>query len=81
MTCAIYYSTFYGSTQQYAEELAARLGTTAQPLPAPDSVPGDAGPLVVLAPAHGPVNNGAKFLQQFPTPSSPRAPRAWSRWA
>lgn len=69
MTCAIYYSTYYGSTQQYAEELASRLGTAAEPLPSsPSAVAAEpaAGPLVVLAPAHGPLHDGAKFLQQLP---------------
>ena len=69
MTCAIYYSTYYGSTQQYAEELASRLGTTAEPLPSPSVVTAgaDAGPIVVLAPAHGPLHDGVKFLQQLPS--------------
>lgn len=68
MTCAIYYSTYYGSTQQHAEELGRRLEVGVDKLPAPSDVPADpgAGPIVVLAPAHGPMHDGVKFLQQLP---------------
>lgn len=67
MTCAIYYATYYGSTQQYAEALAARLGATAEALPDPKLVPvaADAGPIVVLAPAHGPKNDGVAFIKKL----------------
>ena len=31
--CTILYASFYGSTKEYADELAKRLGTTAEPIP------------------------------------------------
>lgn len=62
---SIYYATYYGSTQQYAEELARRVGATAAPLPSPDDVSADPaeGPIVVLAPAHGPMHDGVKLVK------------------
>ncbi|MCG7254918.1 flavodoxin domain-containing protein [Corynebacterium hadale] len=64
----IYFSSVYGSTKQYAEELARRLGTTAQEIPDSAEVPDDAaeGPIIVLAPAHGPMNAAAKFVKSLP---------------
>lgn len=64
----IYFSSVYGSTRQYAGELARRLGTTAQEIPDPAEVPASAeeGPIVVLAPAHGPMNAAAKFAKALP---------------
>ncbi|MEH0147898.1 flavodoxin domain-containing protein [Corynebacterium sp. Q4381] len=60
MACTVLYSSFYGSTQQYAEALAARLGTTAKQLE--QGVP-LSGPTVILAPAHGPMHDGVKYLK------------------
>lgn len=60
MSCTIFYSSVYGSTREYAEELAARVGTTAQPIPATEPALAS-GPVVILAPAHGPMNDAAKF--------------------
>lgn len=67
--CNIYYASYYGSTQQYADALAQRLGTVAQQLPAPSAVSADAsaGPIVVLAPAHGPMHDGVKFVLALDT--------------
>ena len=64
----IYFSSVYGSTKQYAEELARRLGTTAQEIPDPAEMPDDAaeGPIIALAPAHGPMNAAAKFAKSLP---------------
>lgn len=64
----IYFSSVYGSTKQYAEELARRLGTTAQEIPDPAEVPDAAAnrPIIVLAPAHGPMNAAAKFAKSLP---------------
>lgn len=47
----IYYSTVYGSTREYAEELASLLDDSAQPIPS--SPPQVDGPVVVLSPIHG----------------------------
>ena len=64
----IYFSSVYGSTKQYAQELARRLGTTAQEIPDPAEVADDAteGPIIALAPAHGPMNAAAKFAKALP---------------
>lgn len=62
--CHIHYASYYGSTRQYADALAGRLGAVAEQIPAPSSVSSDAtaGPIVVLAPAHGPMHDGVKFV-------------------
>ena len=60
----IYYSTVYGSTREYAEELASLLDDTAQPIPS--SPPEIDGPVVVLSPIHGPSHAGAKFVKSLP---------------
>ena len=64
--CTILYASFYGSTKEYADELAKRLGTTAEPIPDADFTP--EGPIVVLAPIHGPNNPGASFIRKLPDP-------------
>lgn len=64
--CTILYASFYGSTKEYADELAKRLGTTAEPIPDADFNP--EGPIVVLAPIHGPNNPGASFIGKLSTP-------------
>ncbi|MCH6196418.1 flavodoxin domain-containing protein [Corynebacterium mastitidis] len=65
MTQVLYQST-YGATRRYAEALARRLGTTAEPLDDPARPPGpgdaaDAGPLVVLSPVLGPTIAAASY--------------------
>lgn len=60
MTCTVLYSSYYGSTQQYAEALAARLGVMARGMTEGASI---SGPTVLLAPAHGPMHDGVKFLK------------------
>ena len=62
MSCTILYSTYYGSTKQYAEVLAERLNTTAQQIP---NQPALTGPTVILAPAHGPLHDGVKLIKQL----------------
>lgn len=69
----IFYATFYGSTQQYADELARRLGTSARAIPEQAEL---TGPTVVLAPIHGPVSAGASFLRQQPLEVLERYPVA-----
>lgn len=55
----------YGSTRQYAENLATRLGTRALSFAEADTAlqdnPGT--PVVVLSPVHGPSNLGADFIK------------------
>ena len=63
MTTVLYESA-YGSTREYAEALAARLGTTAQPLATADpaALRGSTQPLVVLSYVHGPSVPAASFV-------------------
>ncbi len=58
----------YGSTREYAEELAARLGT--QALAFADAraalVADTEAAVIVLGPVHGPSNPGAEFIKSTP---------------
>ena len=68
---SVLYTTFYGSTRQYAEALAARLGTVARELPATLEATG--GPVVVLSPVHGPSHPGVRFIKSLPAIERPLA--------
>ena len=68
---SVFYTTFYGSTRQYAEALAARLGTVARELPATLEATG--GPVVVLSPVHGPSHPGVRFIKSLPAIERPLA--------
>lgn len=68
---SVFYTTFYGSTRQYAEALAARLGTVARELPATLDATG--GPVVVLSPVHGPSHPGVHFIKSLPAIDRPLA--------
>ncbi|MCZ9292493.1 flavodoxin domain-containing protein [Corynebacterium lehmanniae] len=68
---SVFYTTFYGSTRQYAEALAARLGTVARELPATLEATG--GPVVVLSPVHGPSHPGVRFIKSLPAIDRPLA--------
>ncbi|MDK8878746.1 flavodoxin domain-containing protein [Corynebacterium sp. MSK008] len=68
---SVFYTTFYGSTRQYAEELAGRLGTVARELPATLDATG--GPVVVLSPVHGPSHPGVRFIKSLPAIDRPLA--------
>lgn len=65
MACSIYYDTVYGSTREYAEALGERLGVGTAGLDHPEQVEAD-GPVVVLAPIHGPNHTGASFVRSLP---------------
>ena len=67
---SVFYATFYGSTRQYAEALAGRLGTVARELPATLDAAG--GP-VVLSPVHGPSHPGVRFIKSLPAIDRPLA--------
>ncbi|MFP7366421.1 flavodoxin domain-containing protein [Corynebacterium callunae] len=58
------YETTYGSTREYAEELAARLGVASlsfkEAAAALNQDP--TAPVIVLSPVHGPMHPGAKFV-------------------
>ena len=58
------FESVYGSTRQYAEELATRCGVEAVPLDQASARLGadPQAPLVVLSPVYGPLNAGAKFI-------------------
>ncbi|WP_301925812.1 flavodoxin domain-containing protein [Corynebacterium glaucum] len=64
---SICYASTYGSTKQYAEELARRVGAEAAQIAGAGEVSADlaAGPIVVLAPAHGPMHAGVKFVRSL----------------
>ncbi|MDY3127106.1 MAG: flavodoxin domain-containing protein [Corynebacterium sp.] len=51
-TTHIRYKSDYGSTQEYAEELARRLGVDAAELD--HDIPDDGAPVILLSPVHGP---------------------------
>jgi len=68
---SVFYTTSYGSTRQYAEALAARLGTVARELPATLDAAG--GPVVVLSPVHGPSHPGVRFIKSLPAIDRPLA--------
>ena len=68
---SVFYATFYGSTRQYAEALAGRLGTVARELPATLDAAG--GPVVVLSPVHGPSHPGVRFIKSLPAIDHPLA--------
>lgn len=68
---SVFHATFYGSTRQYAEALAGRLGTVARELPATLDAAG--GPVVVLSPVHGPSHPGVRFIKSLPAIDRPLA--------
>ena len=68
---SVFYTTFYGSTRQYAGALASRLGTVARELPATLDATG--GPVVVLSPVHGPSHPGVRFIKSLPAIDRPLA--------
>lgn len=75
MTATVFYQSFYGSTRQYAEALAQRLGAVAQEIPEDPShidVPA-AAPLIVLSPVHGPAVAGADLLKKLDLTDTPAA--------
>ena len=67
---AIYYASFYGSTKQYAEELATRLGATAKEIAkeidedTASAIRASHEPLIILSPIHGPVHPGVKVVKE-----------------
>lgn len=66
MACSIYYTTFYGSTKQYADALAERLGTNAVDIAeAPLIDDTTDAPIIVLSPIHGPSHPGVKFIKEL----------------
>ncbi|QGU04124.1 flavodoxin domain-containing protein [Corynebacterium comes] len=71
----ILYESAYGSTREYAEALAARLGTSAQPLSDadPTALRSSSGPLVVLSYVHGPSIPAASFVADNDLGSRPVA--------
>ena len=64
----IFYATLYGSTKQYADALAERLGVQAQEITKHSASLVDAtsvNPIIVLFPIHGSFIRGAKFLNEL----------------
>ena len=66
MTAAIYYASFYGATKQYADELATRLGTTAEEITegSASAIRATDEPLIILSPIHGPSHPGVKVVKE-----------------
>lgn len=63
--CIVAYHTFYGSSREYAEEFARRLGVVAYSLDdAPEAIiqASEETPLVIFAANHAGTSHGAKFL-------------------
>lgn len=58
--CDVLFSSFYGSTRQYAQALAHRLGVTARELEGAGALDK---PTIVLAPIHGPASAGVSYLR------------------
>lgn len=61
----IFYATLYGSTKQYAEALANRLGVEAKEINQESASLIDEGPIIVFSPVHGSFIRGAKFLNEL----------------
>lgn len=61
---SVLYESAYGSTEQYARALAARLGVTAVPLADAPAVADPNDPLVVLSHVHGPVIPAASWVSK-----------------
>lgn len=64
----LFYATYYGSTKQYADALADRLGVTAREINEESSSLVDvsaASPIIVLSPIHGPSHPGVKFVKEL----------------
>lgn len=57
----IRYQSVYGSTKEYAEELARRLGTKAFDFGEP--IPEDSAPVIALSPVHGPSIPAVQFVR------------------
>lgn len=71
----VLYESVYGSSRDYAEALANRLGTTAQPLSDADpaALRGSSSPLIVLSYVHGPSIPAAGFVANNDLGSRPVA--------
>lgn len=66
---SIFYASFYGSTKQYADALAAQFGVNPQEINENSASLIDAStadPIVILAPIHGPSHPGVKLIKELP---------------
>lgn len=75
----VYYASFYGSTKQYADALAAQLGVNPQEISDKSASLIDAAaadPIAVLAPIHGPAHAGVKLIKELPEDVVRRRPIA-----
>lgn len=64
----VFYASYYGSTKQYADALAERLGVTAREITNESASLIDASsasPIIVLSPIHGPSHPGVKFVKEL----------------
>lgn len=66
---SVLYASYYGSTKQYADALAARFGVNVQEIGdnSASLIDGSsADPVVILSPIHGPTHPGVKLIKQLP---------------
>lgn len=66
---SVLYASYYGSTKQYADALAARFGVSAQEIGdnSASLIDGSSSdPVVILSPIHGPTHPGVKLIKQLP---------------
>lgn len=64
----VFYASYYGSSKQYADALAERLGVTAREISDESASLIDvsaAAPIIVLSPIHGPSHPGVKFVKEL----------------
>lgn len=76
---SIFYASFYGSTKQYADALAAHFGVVPQEISGSSASLIDAStadPVVILAPIHGPAHPGVKPIKELPEDVVQRRPIA-----
>ncbi len=76
---SIFYASFYGSTKQYADALAAQFGVNPQEINENSASLIDAStadPIVILAPIHGPSHPGVKLIKELPEDVVKRRPIA-----
>lgn len=65
---SVLYSSYYGSTKQYADALAARFGVSPQEIDDKSAVLIGASsddPIIILSPIHGPAHPGVKLIKRL----------------
>ena len=76
---SVFYASFYGSTKQYADALAAHFGVVPQEISDSSASLIDAStadPVDIVAPIHGPTHPGVKLIKELPEDAVRRRPIA-----